>query len=109
MNEMVDFTEREKRQLGNIFPENLFSKVVTVIRDAILGAPKFTEKIREVIAEQNLPTRAEFEALKRQIEKQDIQPEPETKPASSSKSKKKGSAKKKLGALSGFADTQNKE
>lgn len=64
----VEFTGIEQKQLGVVLPKNLFTKVTTVIRDNILNAPIFAEKVREVVAEQNLPSRAEFDELNRKID-----------------------------------------
>jgi len=50
MIDSVSFTEEEKRHLGRIFPGNLFSKVVTVIRDAISSAPKLTDRLSQEVA-----------------------------------------------------------
>lgn len=135
---MVEFSESEKGQLWRIFTPNLFSKVTTLIRDAILAAPKFAEKIHEVMVEENLPTRAEFENLKKRVErlspvaaatkpkaakkppkakveetpaaeakKAKPSPDEEAKAAEKTGEPKKGSAKKKLSALSEFAQKED--
>jgi len=128
----VEFSENENRQLGTIFPGKLFSKLVTVIRDAILGAPKLEERVCEII-DKRAPTRAEFESLKTNVEdfltaievvvEKDAvaapqaepeednevaapsksQPEPEAKPTKP----EKGSARNKMTAMSEFVqDTE---
>lgn len=65
---MPEYTTEEQLQLGKLFPDGLFQKLVTTIRDAIIGAPKFDEKVRAIVSEQNPPTRAEFEVLKKRVE-----------------------------------------
>src|SRR3990170_333785 len=68
----IEFTEEDERELGSvlgrIFPNKTYPLLVRIIRDAILEAPKFSEKIRELVAEPAAEKVAETPA----------EPEPET-------------------------------
>ncbi|MCL5407292.1 MAG: hypothetical protein M1429_02240 [Patescibacteria group bacterium] len=44
----TEFTSQEGELLGRLFPNGLATKLVIVIRDAILAAPKFAEKVQEI-------------------------------------------------------------
>ena len=46
----VDFTPEERGVLAKLFPGDLLSKVVTLIRDAILASEKFAAKVAETAA-----------------------------------------------------------
>jgi hypothetical protein len=46
---MSDYTHEEKVHLGRFLPGDLFNKLVVTIRDAIIGCPKFADKVIEVM------------------------------------------------------------
>jgi len=46
----VEYTPEEKRVLARLFPDELLSKLVTTIRDAILTSEKFAAAVRAVKA-----------------------------------------------------------
>ena len=46
----IDFTSQEKGVLAKLFPGDLLSKVVTLIRDAILASEKFAAAVTTIVA-----------------------------------------------------------
>src|SRR3972149_3436463 len=68
----IEFTEEDERELGSvlgrIFPNKTYPLLVRIIRDAILEAPKFSEKIRELVAEA-ASSKDDFDALSKRIKK----------------------------------------
>ena len=62
----IEFTAEDERELGavlgRIFPNKTYPLLVKIIRDAILAAPKFAERVKMIAATEH-PLSVEFKRL----------------------------------------------
>lgn len=103
----MQFTKEDEQELdealGKIFPNKTFPLLVRIIRDAILGAPLFEERVKMMAATEH-PLNAEFKRLEAEVDylRDKVDEPPAAKPVEDKgKAAKTESREEKLRRLAG--------